>query len=223
MENRALPPYLMKMREEPIPDDLYQEKVSNYRKGGFKKFEPDVAKRMGNVSIEQIYHTDPFTHESLRWLYVGDSWWCRKRNIILGEDKKKIRKVQYEFARLVAIENKKGRDKIKLARFIAAGGDKKKLIENKGGITHTVVGLWDTRIHAAKPEPEIVFDKDGKRGVILAYNEYEIIVEWDVEGKKSQSMIRNIEDLKFKFFEDYRKYLKVFELIQKHQKRQKGV
>ena len=97
------------------------------------------------------------------------------------------------------------------------------MIEKKVGIIENIVGLWDSRIHETKPEPEIVFNKDDKRGVIIGYNEYEIIVEWEINGKRPQTMVRDIKDIKFKFVEDYNKYLKVFELIKKRKERRKGI
>ena len=92
---RPKPFFLQKMRREEPDQRMLTILIKKYEKGGLPEFEPEVAVQMGNVPIDQIYYTDPFTKEKLIWKYVGEYWWCRKR-----------KNKTYEFARLMAISNK---------------------------------------------------------------------------------------------------------------------
>lgn len=196
---KSKPYYIRRMRVEPIPDSVKKKMVSCFKNGGLKEFEADVKLRMVGVSISQIYLTD--TGESERWVYVGDFWWCRKLNfelvggkkvvkvsekdVVVGKRKKRVR---YEFARLMAFENKKP--------------------------VQSIVGLWDSRIHELKNEPRIVFDVAGNKGVVTAWNEFEVVVDWDIDGKKVTSMVKKFDDLRFKFAEDFKEFRKIFRLIE---------
>jgi len=191
MEYRSKPYYLMRMRKEPVPEDIKGKLVSIYEDGGLKEFEKDIAPRMGKLPVEQIYYTDPITHENLKWIYVGDFWWCRKRNIII-EDGKKRRKKQYEFARLMAIMNRK--NPIDL-----------------------IMGLWDARIHEFKKDPIIVFKGD-RKGVIVEYNEFEVVVQW-CDDPKSRSLIREIDEISFKYMEDFKLFKRVFDNMRNYVKK----
>lgn len=194
MKYRPKPFYISMLRkEEPIESNI-DKLISIHNKGGVDKFEDDVAVRMGKFRIEQIYYTNPITQEKLKWLYVGNFWWVRKITIQIINGKK-VKKVKYEFARLMAYENKNGP------------------VEN-------IVGLWDARIHELKVEPIVVYEKSsGRAGVIVSYNDFEVVVEWEVDGIRSQTFVRDINDLEFKFTEDFKKFCKVFKVISKHVKK----
>jgi hypothetical protein len=74
-------------------DNIRRKMIARYKRGGLKEYEKDISPKMGNFRIEQIYYIDTVTKEKLKWVYVGDHWWCRKKNN------------KYEFARLMAMVN----------------------------------------------------------------------------------------------------------------------
>jgi len=186
MINRPRPFFLRKMRKEE-PDIRYISRlIKNYRKGGLKEFELYIKEQMGNVPLDQIYYTDPYTKEKLVWVYVGDYWWCRKR------------KERYEFARMVAIRNKKD-----------------SAIE--------IVGLWDSRKHETRQEPVIVTHKlSNEKGYIVGWNEYEVLIEWidnRTEDRKIATPVKEMDLLEFKFIEDFDKFEIIFNMIAKNRRR----
>ena len=97
MKNRPKEFFIRKIRKEEPLDSERSRLVVRYRKGGLKAFEPDIAPKMVDVSLEQAGTTDPLQHDVRKWIYVGEQWWCRRRV--------KKKKVYYEFARMVAIRN----------------------------------------------------------------------------------------------------------------------
>lgn len=149
MEYRSRPPYIMKMRKEPIMDNLKDKMISRYKKGGLKNYEEDVAPRMGKFRIEQIYHVDTETKERLKWVYVGEYWWCRKR-------KKGNKGIFYEFARLVAIENTRGVTTFQIVGLWDARRHE----------------------HKPEP-PIVTDTSSHITGVITSHNEFEIWVKWE--------------------------------------------
>ena len=181
MEYRSRQPYIMKMRQEPIMDNLKKKMISRYNRGGLKEYEADVAPKMGKFRIEQIYHVDTVTKERLKWIYVGDFWWCRKR-------KKGKKGIFYEFARLVAIEN------------------------TRGGDVQMIFGLWDAGKHEHKPElPTVIDTSSNITGVVTGHNEFEIWVKWS-DGRHEPVADRG--RVEFKFFEDHKKYSKIFDRVE---------
>jgi hypothetical protein len=91
MVRRPRPHYCQDLyKENPIKKDR-SKLIKRYKNGGVK-YEEDVQEKMNGVNYSYIY-TDPLTQEKLKWLYVGEYWWCRYRS----------KSKKYEFARLYAI------------------------------------------------------------------------------------------------------------------------
>ncbi len=141
--------FLQQMYKEPAPDNIRLKLIQRYKKGGLDHFEDEWVNRMAGININQPLINDPITKDRLKWVYVGDSWWCRKRNKVLS-GKKIIKKPHYEFGRFVAISNK--------------------------GTKNEINGLWNSVIHCTTPEPIIVYFGDQK-GRIIGRNEFEVYVK----------------------------------------------
>jgi hypothetical protein len=184
MRNRPLPYFTRFVRKENPPDKDFNILVKRYRKGGLKKYIGDDIVRLADVKLEQVCYTDPVSHEKLIWVYVGDSWWCRKRK---GGN--------FEFARMVALVNQSAK------KLISINRDVKKNFE--------VDGLWDCRRHTHHPDPEIIY-KDGVRGYIVGCNQFEFLVEWEINGIRSFAVpVNNLCGIDFEFEEDFKKYSKL--------------
>lgn len=71
-------------------------------------------------------------------------------------------------------------------------------------------GLWDERRHAPDEYPPVVY-KTGKRGYIVEYNKFEILVQWEDEfGNRSPPRpCRTLEGLRFEFEEDEKKFTRL--------------
>jgi hypothetical protein len=209
MINRPKPKYFRTFYKDGPPDKDRRKLIFRFKKGGLKSFEDDVADRMCGVSLDQYSFTDPYTKEVLKWIYVGNFWWCRFRKWgvkdISANEFKKIKVNKYEFARLLA------------------GSCEKIFRGEKNANNHGVIqydGLWDSRRHEFKQMSEVVFDKSGKKGVILGHNEWEVVVGWVHSGKIGVGVpVRNPDELTFMFVEDFVKYKKIFELVRKHVKK----
>ncbi len=90
---------------------------------------------------------------------------------------------KYEFARLVAVETVNEKE--------------------------SVNGLWDARRHNASKPPYWVY-KQGKRGVIIGHNKYEITISWESStGRNILESVCSLDDIIFEFEEDFRKYTKI--------------
>jgi hypothetical protein len=184
----------MKMRkDDPSEKDIDRLKRV-YKDGGVKEFEPDIKIRMGDIKIEQYFHTDPYTHEKVKWTYVGNYWWCRRRRFSVKDtglnEYHKVREEKYEFARIMAVINKHGVEQLD--------------------------GLWDTRRHSFREPPERVLIL-GKKAVIVGNNEWEVLVAPVIGGVPGVAIpIRKLDDLEFEFVEDYNKYKKIFGMIGDH-------
>ena len=96
MLRRPVDKYVYRLRKEDIPEEMQGEKIKRYNEGGIREYEPEVKPKLDGIPLEQISFTDPLTKDVLKWVYVGDLWWCRKR---------KKPRIQYEFARVVAYVN----------------------------------------------------------------------------------------------------------------------
>lgn len=187
MKNRSLPYYLRWMHKENPPKDIKKTLIFRFKKGGLKYLLGDDAKKLEGVSLEQIYYTNPLTNEYYAWVYVGDSWWCRKRES----------PSRYEFGRLVAVFNKKS---------------------NTVTEVFEIEGLWDVRRHEHKVEPVIIYRGDIK-GYIVGFNEYEILVDWEIDGSRSPTTpVSDVDGISFEFNEDLKKYSKLFDTIRKRRK-----
>ena len=90
------------------------------------------------------------------------------------------------------------------AMFMVAKNDKYTKIE----------GLWDARKHIIDKPPVIVYKSDKTRGIIVGRNEYEILVKWD--NSSITCPVRNINELIFKYIEDFQEYKFIFSKIRKH-------
>jgi hypothetical protein len=202
MISRPRPTFIQRMRKEDPPKYVRAKLIYRYKKGGMKSFEIDVIKRMGNISMEQIYYTDPFTKEVYRWIYVGDYWWCRFRKFdVVESDKtkiktryKKFKRRRYEFARLMAVVN-------------AVGENGKEQLD----------GLWDTRRHTHKTEPTLVY-KNGRKGFIVSFSEYEVLIEWvnSSTGEREIAVpLLDDDGLTYEYVEDWSKFTKLFSLIKR--------
>jgi hypothetical protein len=103
------------------------------------------------------------------------------------------RKDCYEFSRLVAYVNKSGR-------------------------LNEVEGLWDARRHVTKQQPVIMYRGDVK-GFVVGYNDFEVLVEWYNPETGLRSLaepVRSIDNIRFEFVEDHKKFSKVFSNICKN-------
>lgn len=78
---------------------------------------------------------------------------------------------------------------------------------------------WDDRKHELEQPPEVVIStKDKRSGVIRGYNGWEVFISWlnpDTGKYGPQEPCRNIEELQFKYREDYIKYLRIFSKIKR--------
>jgi hypothetical protein len=194
MINRPRPTYLMKMRKDEPHEKDVEELKRIYKCGGVKEFEPDVMIRMGDIKIEQYFHTDPYTHEKVKWTYVGNYWWCRRRRFSVKDtgpnEYHRVREEKYEFARIMAVVNANGIEQLD--------------------------GLWDARRHVFREPPERVLIL-GKKAVIVGHNEWEVFVAPLIGGDPGSPIpIKKLSDLEFEFVEDYNKYKKIFGMIEKH-------
>lgn len=193
MINRPRPTYLMKMRKDEPSDMDVEGLIRTYKDGGVEVFEPDVKIRMGDLRIEQYFHTDPYTHEKIKWTYVGNYWWCRRRRFGVKDDGSKYRKVReekFEFARLMAVVNAHGVEQLD--------------------------GLWDARRHSFREPPErvLIF---GRKAVVVGHNEWEVLVAPLVGGEPGVAVpVKKLCDLEFEFVDDFNKYSKIFRMIESH-------
>jgi len=74
-----------------------------------------------------------------------------------------------------------------------------------------IEGTWDESKHGFEEQPEIVFDKDGRSGHIIAFNKWEIYISWFKDGKLGVPVMYNkLDEITFKYIEDHRKYLKLY-------------
>lgn len=161
------------MNKELVPNNIKIKLINNYKSGGIN-FEDNILIKMGN--LKNIFYSIIDRSNGIhKWLYVGDSWWCRKL------------KSKYEFGRLYAIPNEKGR-----------------LNEME---------LWDASRHAYIVEPEVVF-YNNRDGVIVGYNGIDLYIKFK-DSISSELFIGDVCDLKFKFYEDYMKYSRMFKLRNK--------
>jgi hypothetical protein len=105
---------------------------------------------------------------------------------------------KYEFARLMAISN-------------------------KNSSTVEIVGLWDVRKHDTKQESVVIKHKiSGQRGCIVAWNEYEVLIEWIDNVTEVRALARPCRDfdlLEFKYIEDHNKFKTIFDMVTKNNKR----
>lgn len=187
MRTRSKVSFIRRFRQEPVPDDKRRAFLKCFRAGGLKAYELIYMLQMTDVSLSQPGTTDPLSGDFMKWVYVGDLWWCRRRVPRRGDNKGRV---TYEFSRCVAMR------------------------PSKGGLE--IEGLWDQRRHADKPEPEIVYKKaDPKcKGYIVGHNEYEVLVSWVDKETLRQGIgvpVRVFDDLVFEFVEDAEKYAKIFE------------
>lgn len=82
-------------------------------------------------------------------------------------------------------------------------------VENRKGSTDKHYdALWDERRHAHKPDPVIIYH-NGRRGVIIGWNKFEIFVNFDDDPNKIRIPLK-FGDLRFEYIEDYRKFDKLF-------------
>jgi len=166
MRKRPTNIFLCVMRKEE-PSDR-QKLINIFKKGGIE------IEEWWKEHLKGIKKTFPYVAETSKnkgeygyWLYVGETWWCRHTK-------------KYEFARLVAVENKKD-----------------------------VNGLWDARRHSASKPPCWVY-KEGKRGIIIGHNKHEITISWESStGRNILESVYSLEGVTFEFEEDFRKYTKI--------------
>lgn len=98
--------------------------------------------------------------------------------------------ISFEFARLVAIFNR--------------------------GMCDEVDGLWDSARHTTQELPVIVHRVGVPEsvGFIVGSNEFEVLVEWEVDGVRSlPEPVRDGALLCFEFVEDFNRYRKIFSKI----------
>ena len=80
-----------------------------------------------------------------------------------------------------------------------------RLVARRNDKVGEVVGLWDVRAHGFVAEPEVVYDVVGNKGVIVGFNEFEVVVVWFKDGVRGVGVpVRG--GLRFEFVEDYVKY-----------------
>jgi hypothetical protein len=97
---------------------------------------------------------------------------------------------------------KKDRVKYEFGRFCALN-----IHNNK------IVAYWNQGKHDFSEEPVRVFRrKDGAWGIISGYNDYEVYIRW---GKDIAVPCRDIGEISFEFFEDEKKFSKIFSNIKK--------
>lgn len=189
MRDRPRISFIRRFHQEPVPDEKRRAFLKCYRTGGLKSYELIYMLQMTDVSLAQPGTTDPLSGDFMKWVYVGELWWCRQRKPRRGDLKGRV---SYEFSRCVAMRFNKGKNGLEIE------------------------GLWDTRRHAERPEPEIVYKKaDPKcKGYIVGHNEFEVIVSWE-DGETLRRGIgvpvRVFSDLIFEFTEDAEKYAKIFD------------
>jgi len=90
-------------------------------------------------------------------------------------------------------------------------------IMNRKNPIDLIMGLWDARIHEFKKDPIIVFKGD-RKGVIVEYNEFEVVVQW-CDDPKSRSLIREIDEISFKYMEDFKLFKRVFDNMRNYVKK----
>jgi hypothetical protein len=194
---RPKPTFLRIFHKEDPPKEEREDFIKCFKRGGLKGFEKDVSEMLVGVQIEQYFYTDPYTQDVIRWVYVGKCWWCRYRKHVVVDKPDgtyvRVKKNHYEFSRLMA-----------------------SLYEIENGIV-VFDGLWDARKHEVSKPPVIVIGRDGRKGIILGYNEWEICVGWiDNTGKVGVAVpIRNPDELEFQFVEDFKSFKKIIELVKR--------
>lgn len=199
MENRLRDIFLRKMRiEEPLKSERGRL-LSRFKRGGLKEFEYKMLDKMEGISFNQAVSVDPIQRDQLAWTYVGEAWWCRKRK------DKKSKRFRYEFARFVAIRNDE--------------------------TCSIIEGIWDSRRHITRQPPEVVELIKGPAiclgcsCYICGYNQHEVSVHCsrrDTGVFVGVAYIKNFEDIKFKYIEDYEKYSKIFSNIEDRSKQRLG-
>lgn len=180
MEHRPKEFFIRRIRKEEPLDKERRHLIWRYNRGGYTEFEPEVVDKMVGVAIEQAATIDPVQKDERKWVYVGDQWWCRRR--------KKKKKIYYEFARMVAIRNDKD--------------------------CNIIDGLWDSRRHVTKQPLMEVFSADrSRKGYVVGYNEWEVLVQWVEENPLKRGPpvpVMRLEDIVFRYEEDYMKFRKIF-------------
>jgi len=167
MRKRPTNTFLCVMRKEDPSDK--KKMIDIFKKGGMQ-IENNWKCFFGDMknTFPYVAETSKNKAEYGNWLYVGETWWCRKTK-------------KYEFARLVAVEKK----------------------DNK------ISGLWDVRRHNPS-KPLCWVYKEGKRGVIISHNSYEINVSWESSiGRNIIELLHSLDGVTFEFEEDFRKYTKI--------------
>ena len=114
MRPRPQDDFIRKIRKEEPTDNIRKKLIRTFKDGGVTEFEKDLQEKMWDVSMSQVGlpvikttagklvpPTDP---NLIKWIYVGECWWCRQR-------KQKTR-IYYEFARMVAIYNRGERNEV---------------------------------------------------------------------------------------------------------------
>lgn len=171
MRKRPINTFLCVMRQEEPSES--RKLINTFKRGGIEIEECWKEHLRGiNKTFPYVAETGKNKGEYGNWLYVGNTWWCRKTK-------------KYEFARLVAIE--------------------------KVGEKEIINGLWDTRKHSISKPPCWVY-KEGKRGIIVGYNKYEIVISWESSTGRNIFLLESMKSLDgvtFEFEEDFRKYIKI--------------